>query len=134
MRSCLLVAVMTMFTTLAQAEESGASPASQPSLSAPVRQGGDLQQGVQGSELKREELQTQLHDGDAERDSAQLARLRQENQRLKLQLKEALAAEPQRILTEQQQWFVAGGGVALIALLCGFFARGGRKQRRQWLN
>lgn len=134
MRSCLLVAAMTMVTTLAQAEETGASLASESPLSGATRQSSDLAQRLQDSERQREELQKQLLNGDAERESAQLARLRQENQRLKLQLKEALAAEPRRILTEQQQWFATGGGVALIALLCGFFARGGRKQRRQWLN
>jgi hypothetical protein len=36
--------------------------------------------------------------------------LRQENQRLKLQLKEAQAS-PARVLTEQQQWFVTGAGL-----------------------
>lgn len=134
MRSCLLVAALTMVTMLARAEETGVSPGAEQPLSGSVSQYGDLHQRLQESERQREELLRQLHNGDAERESAQLARLRQENQRLKLQLKEALAAEPRRILTEQQQWFVTGGGVALIALLCGFFARGGRKQRRQWLN
>lgn len=134
MRSCLLVVALTMVTTLARAEETGALQADEPPLAGSISQGSDLQQRLQDSERQREELLRQLNNGDAERESAQLARLRQENQRLKLQLKEALAAEPRRILTEQQQWFVTGGGVALIALLCGFFARGGRKQRRQWLN
>ncbi|WP_455923834.1 translation initiation factor 2 [Pseudomonas putida] len=62
--------------------------------------------------------------------------LSQENQRLKLQLQEAQAKAPAgvRLLTEQQQWFVTGAGVALLAALCGIFISGGRRQRRQWLN
>mgnify|MGYP006144907205 CR=1 FL=1 len=39
--------------------------------------------------------------------------LRQENQRLKLQLKEAQSSPLPRLLTEQQQWFVVGAGVLL---------------------
>ncbi|MDB6142312.1 MAG: translation initiation factor 2 [Pseudomonas sp.] len=125
---CLLLAVLSIGVN-AHAEESSTSL----SLSA----GGqimDLQQRLKESERQREELSKQLQNADNERESAQLIRLRQENQRLKLQLKEAQAVSPQRILTDQQQWFVAGGGVALVALLCGIFASGGRRQRRQWLN
>ncbi len=64
------------------------------------------------------------------------AALSQENQRLTLQLQavQAKAAPGVRLLTEQQQWFVTGGGVALLAALCGIFISGGRRQRRQWLN
>jgi TolA-binding protein len=62
--------------------------------------------------------------------------LSQENQRLKLQLQEAQAKTTPgvRLLTEQQQWFVTGAGVALLAAMCGIFISGGRRQRRQWLN
>lgn len=86
------------------------------------------------SERLRDELSKQLQNTDAERESPQLTRLRQENQRLKLQLKEAQANPAPRLLTDQQQWFVTGGGVALLALLCGIFASGGHRKRRQWLN
>lgn len=131
MRACLLVVVLAMGATAAQAEEtSGAGNAYALPLPTTAAQISDLQQRLKESERQREELLKQVQNAD----TAQLGRLRQENQRLKLQLKEAQSAEPQRILTEQQQWFVTGGGVALIALLCGIFARGGRKQRRQWLN
>jgi hypothetical protein len=76
-----------------------------------------------------------LQNADGERESPVLARLRQENQRLKLQLKEAQASSPlPRLLTDQQQWFVIGAGVALLALLCGIFASGASRKRRQWLN
>ena len=94
----------------------------------------ELQQRLKESERLRDELNIQLQRADGERESAQLARLRQENQRLKLQLKELQANAGPRLLTDQQQWFVMGGGVALLALLCGIFASGGRRQRRQWLN
>jgi len=92
----------------------------------------DLQAQLKESERQREELTRQAQVTD--RDSPLVSRLRQENQKLKLQLKEALSAVPPRILTEQQQWFVAGGGVAMLALLCGIFVSGWRRQRRQWLN
>ncbi|MGH8419712.1 MAG: translation initiation factor 2 [Pseudomonas sp.] len=94
----------------------------------------DLRQRLADSEKQREELTRQLHNADTERESILVGRLRQENQRLKLQLKEAQSVMPARVLTEQQQWFVTGGGVAMVALLCGIFASGWRRQRRQWLN
>ena len=130
---CLLVVVLAMGAD-AFAEETNGSEAHAMPLSTSANQISELQQRLAESERQRQELLKQVQNVDAERDSAQLSRLRQENQRLKLQLKEAQSVEPQRLLTEQQQWFVTGGGVALIALLCGIFARGGRKQRRQWLN
>lgn len=130
---CLLVAVLASGAN-AWAEEANGSVVHALPLPTSASQISDLQQRLTESERQRQELLRQLQNVDAERDTAQLSRLRQENQRLKLQLKEAQSVEPQRLLTEQQQWFVTGGGVALIALLCGIFARGGRKQRRQWLN
>jgi len=94
----------------------------------------ELQQRLKESERLREELTQQLQGANSERESALVGRLRQENQRLKLQLKEAQASPLPHLLTDQQQWFVIGAGVALLALLCGIFASGGRRQRRQWLN
>jgi hypothetical protein len=95
----------------------------------------ELQQRLKVSEEQREALGKQLQSTNAERESVQLSRLRQDNQRLKLQLKEALASGPlPRFLTDQQQWFVIGAGVALLALLCGIFASGASRKRRQWLN
>ncbi|MGY2169358.1 translation initiation factor 2 [Pseudomonas gingeri] len=129
---CLLCVTLSI-GAIAQAEESGTGNSTPLSLSA-GSQITDLQQRLKESERQREELSKQLASADAERESAQLSRLRQENQRLKLQLKEAQANPVPRLLTDQQQWFVTGGGVALLALLCGIFASGGRRQRRQWLN
>lgn len=66
---------------------------------------------------------------------AQLARLRQENQRLRLQLEELQAQptpEPQ-LLNNDQQWFAVGGGVGVLGFLLGVLTTRGRR-RRQWLN
>lgn len=134
MRSCLLIVVLAMSATAVKAEDTSTSGTYALPLPTTAAQISDLQQRLKESERQRDELTSQVQNAQAERESAQLTRLRQENQKLKLQLKEAQSVSPPRILTEQQQWFVTGGGVALIALLCGIFARGGRKQRRQWLN
>jgi SH3 domain protein len=123
---CLLLVMLSIGAT-AQAEETPLSLSAGSQIT-------ELQQRLKESERVREELSKQMQTADAERESAQLSRLRQENQRLKLQLKEAQASPVPRLLTDQQQWFIIGGGVALLALLCGIFASGGRKQRRQWLN
>ena len=131
---CLLI-VMWGLAGLAHAEEVSDSGNVQAlHLPSPASQLADLQQKLKESERQREILLRQTQNADAERDSVQLARLRQENQRLKLQLREAQAAAPQPLLSDRQQWFAAGGGVAMIALLCGIFASGWRRQRRQWLN
>ena len=130
---CLLLVTLSI-GAYAQAEPGTDAGNSTPlSLSAGA-QITELQQRLKESERLRDELNVQLQRADGERESAQLARLRQENQRLKLQLKELQANAGPRLLTDQQQWFVTGGGVALLALLCGIFASGGRRQRRQWLN
>ena len=129
---CLLAVLMIGATT--HAEETSNTGSSTPlSLSAGA-QITELQQRLKESERQREELSKQLQSADATRESAQLSRLRQENQRLAQQLKDAQGGGLTRWLTEQQQWFVTGGAVALIALLCGIFASGGHRRRRQWLN
>ena len=66
---------------------------------------------------------------------AQLARLRQDNQRLRLQLEE-LQSRPQsspQLLNNDQQWFAVGGGVGVLGFLLGVLTTRGRR-RRQWLN
>ncbi|QZI69152.1 translation initiation factor 2 [Pseudomonas protegens] len=130
---CLLL-VMLSIGAPALAEETQETGHSTPLSLSAGSQITELQQRLKESERLREELSKQLQNADAGRESPQLTRLRQENQRLKLQLKEAQANPAPRLLTEQQQWFVTGGGVALIALLCGIFASGGHRKRRQWLN
>lgn len=66
----------------------------------------------------------------AERESALLGRLRQENQRLKLKLKESQAQQPEKLLSEQQMWFAVGAGTALLAFVVGRLS-GGRRNKRQ---
>ncbi|WP_175651401.1 translation initiation factor 2 [Pseudomonas sp. Marseille-P9899] len=120
---CLL-----LLSPLTQAEE--ATPLS---LSA-GSQITELQQRLKESELQREALTQQLQNTDSERENAQLGRLRQENQRLKLMLKESQASTAPKLLTDQQQWFVIGSAVTLIAVLCGIFVSGSHRRRKQWLN
>ncbi|CRM12356.1 MULTISPECIES: hypothetical protein [Pseudomonas] len=133
LRQLCLLAVLMIGAT-AHAEETSNTGSSTPlSLSAGA-QITELQQRLKESERQREELSKQLQSADATRESAQLSRLRQENQRLAQQLKDSQGGVLTRWLTEQQQWFVTGGAVALIALLCGIFASGGHRRRRQWLN
>ena len=131
---CLLLVTLSIMAP-AHGEESAEGANSTPLSLSAGSQISELQQRLKVSEQQREELSKQLQNTDAERESAQLSRLRQENQRLKLQLKEVQASSPlPRLLTDQQQWFVIGGGVALLALLCGIFASGATRKRRQWLN
>ncbi|AZL69953.1 MULTISPECIES: translation initiation factor 2 [Pseudomonas] len=96
----------------------------------------ELQQRLEESEKQRTLLAQQMQSQDSERESAQLSRLRQDNQRLKLAIKELQAgANPvQRLLTDQQQWFLIGSAVALLSVVCGILASGGHRRRRQWLN
>ncbi len=133
---CLLAAALAVSTigVNVQAEEASDTVSHALPLPSTASQLNDLRQRLAESEKQREELVQQLHNAGNDRESIQLGRLRQENQRLKLQLKEAQSVTPARMLTEQQQWFVTGGGVAMAALLCGIFASGWRRRRRQWLN
>lgn len=93
----------------------------------------ELESRLAESEQQRQVLATQLANPDNSQDEAQIVGLRQENQRLKLQLREA-QAQPPRLLTEQQTWYVAGAGTALLAFILGALARGRRRQRREWIN
>ena len=133
LRQLCLLAVLMIGAT-AHAEETSNTGSSTPLSLSAGSQITELQQRLKESERLREELSKQLQTTDAARESAQLSRLRQENQRLAQQLKETQGGALNRWLTEQQQWFVTGGAVALIALLCGIFASGGHRRRRQWLN
>ena len=133
LRQLCLLAVLTIGAT-AHAEETSNTGISTPLSLSAGSQITELQQRLKESERLREELSKQLQSADTARESAQLSRLRQENQRLTQQLKETQGGALTRWLTEQQQWFVTGGAVALIALLCGIFASGGHRRRRQWLN
>ncbi len=122
-----LLLCLLLVSPLSQAEETPLSLSAGSQIT-------ELQQKLKESERQRETLAQQLQSADNERESAQLSRLRQENQRLKMMLKEAQATPTPRLLTDQQQWFVIGAGVALIAVLCGIFASGSHRKRKQWLN
>jgi multidrug efflux pump subunit AcrA (membrane-fusion protein) len=90
-----------------------------------------LQQQLAESERQRSELQAATP---GERETAQIGRLRQDNQRLKLQLKQAQAEQPPRLLSEQQLWFAVGGGTVLLAFVVGRLSAGGRNKRRsEWV-
>jgi SH3 domain protein len=93
-----------------------------------------LEQRLAESERLRSELANQLESGLADQGNAQLTRLNQDNQRLKLQLKAAQAQQPAKLLSEQQLWFAIGGGIALLAFILGALARGARKSRRDWMS
>ncbi|MDO9624028.1 MAG: translation initiation factor 2 [Pseudomonas sp.] len=93
-----------------------------------------LQQRLATSELQREALGAELQASGGERENAQLQRLRQENQRLKLQLKKTQADAPKPLLGDQQQWFVVGAGAALLGVILGALLRGNRRSRREWIN
>jgi len=89
-----------------------------------------LKQRLAISEQQREALGAELQASD----SAQLQRLRQENQRLKLQLKKTQADAPQPLLDDRQQWFAVGAGAALLGVILGALLRGKRRSRREWIN
>lgn len=128
---------LLLLSAYAAAEES-AMPVMTSQVNAEVRalnaQLDQLEQRLAESERLRNELSSQLENGQGQQESAQVTALRQDNQRLKLQLKAALAQQPPRLLNEQQQWFAVGGGVALLAFILGAVARGRRKSRRDWMN
>ncbi|CAM3905725.1 Translation initiation factor 2 [Pseudomonas reidholzensis] len=94
----------------------------------------ELQQRLEASEKQRAALAEQLQTASREQDGAQLERLRQDNQRLKLAISQLQANTPQSPITDQQLWFLIGSAVALFSVLCGIFASGGHRRRRQWLN
>lgn len=96
-----------------------------------------LEQRLAESEQARSELVAQLQaqaSNSGEQESAQLLRLRQDNQRLKLQLREAQAGQPPRLFSEQQLWFALGAAVTLTATLLGALLRGKRRSRGEWSN
>ncbi|AXA26123.1 MULTISPECIES: hypothetical protein [Pseudomonas] len=94
----------------------------------------ELQQRLEESEKQRAALSKQLQNADSARESTQLERLRQDNQRLQATVEKLQTTSPLRLLTDQQQWFLIGSVVALLSAVCGILASGGHRRRRQWLN
>lgn len=134
------LALVVSFSVFAQATlaEQTPAPVITSVVNAEVRamnaQLDQLEQRLAESERLRDELSAQLEGSQAEQENAQLTRLRQDNQRLKLQLKAAQAQQPERFLGEQQQWFAVGGAVAILGFILGMLARGKRRSRREWAN
>ena len=134
------LALVVSFSVFAQATlaEQTPAPVITSVVNAEVRamnaQLDQLEQRLAESERLRGELSAQLEGSQAEQENAQLTRLRQDNQRLKLQLKAAQAQQPERFLGEQQQWFAVGGAVAILGFILGMLARGKRRSRREWSN
>jgi SH3 domain protein len=94
----------------------------------------ELEQRLALSEEQREALSAELQTNTGERETVQLQRLRQENQRLKLQLKKVQASAPQPLVSEQQMWFAIGAGAGLLGVIIGALLRRGRRSRSEWLN
>ena len=131
-----LLFVLTPLLSSVQAEEAAVTsqPATHtPSPSAETLRISELERELAATVQQRDELAVQIEEGRADRESAQVGRLRQENQKLKLQLREAQAQQPQSLLTETQIWYLAGALTALLGAAIGALLRGNRR-RRQWIN
>lgn len=83
------------------------------------------------SSLQQEKANADIAIVNAER--AQLAHLRKENHRLRMQLQQGQSTVQPPVLNDQQQWFAVGGGVGVLGFLLGVLTTRGRR-RRQWLN
>ncbi|VXC62303.1 conserved exported hypothetical protein [Pseudomonas sp. 8Z] len=121
-----LVAALMLATSVVQAEETTELPAPPADITHLHEQIDGLQQRLEQSEQLRREQE--------DSNTALQQRLRQENQRLRLQLKESQAQVQPGFLSEEQTWFAIGGGVSLISMLFGALLRGQRKTRRDWIN
>lgn len=128
MRPGPLILLLTLSLPAAvQAEQSPSQPPTQAQID-------NLEQRLAISEEQRNAMAAELQANDGERESVQLQRLRQENQRLKLQLKKTQAQAPQQLVSEQQMWFAIGAGAGLLGVIIGALLRGNRRSRREWLN
>jgi SH3 domain protein len=131
----LLFAASLLMIATAHAEETPAAADVSSAVSTAQAQLDSLEQRLAESERQRAELNTQLQSSAEVRENAVIGRLRQENQRLKLQFKEAQAKQDPPMLNEEQTWFSLGGITVLLAMLCGSLLTGGRrKSRREWIN
>lgn len=129
----LLVLLLPLAT--AHAEESAiASPeTATPQQTTEQVRIGELEAELANLVRQRDELLNQQENGLAEREVAQMSHLRQENQKLKLQVREALAQQQQSPLTETQIWYLLGAATGLLGAAIGALLRGNRR-RRQWIN
>jgi SH3 domain protein len=125
----LLLLLTLCLPAVTQAEENPPPPLAE--ATSAQAQIDELEQRLALSEGQREALSSELQNSSNERDTVQL---RQENQRLKLQLKKAQASAPQPLISEQQMWFATGAGAGLLGVIIGALLRPGRRSRREWLN
>lgn len=120
----MFLALTLLLPGLVQAEQDSALPlAEATSAQTHVDQ---LEQRLLASEAQVQELQNA--------ENAQLQRLRQDNQRLKLQLKQAQANSPAPLISEQQMWFAIGAAAGLLGVIVGALLRGRRRKSSEWLN
>lgn len=124
MRSIPLSLLVTVMLTCAsvQAEEQPTEPSAP---AAPLNTQALEQRLAQSEQLRNEQEASS---------AVQLQRLRQENQRLRMQLKESQAQAQPRLLSEEQTWFAVGAALSLISMVFGALLRGSRKTRREWIN
>lgn len=124
MRSIPLSLLVTVMLTCAsvQAEEQPSEPSAP---AAPLNTQALEQRLAQSEQLRNEQEASS---------AVQLQRLRQENQRLRMQLKESQAQAQPRLLSEEQTWFAVGAALSLISMVFGALLRGSRKTRREWIN
>ncbi len=94
----------------------------------------ELEQRLAISEQQREALGAELQSSASERETVQLQRLRQDNQRLKLELKKAQSSTAPAFISEQQMWFAIGAGAGLLGVIIGALLRRGRRSQSEWLN
>jgi len=133
MRPGPLFLLLTLsLSATAQAEETPPQPLAE--ATSVQTQIDALEQRLALSEEQREALNTQLQSNAREHETAQLQRLRQDNQRLKLELKKAQASTPKPLISEQQMWFATGAGAGLLGVIIGALLRRGRRSRSEWLN
>lgn len=94
----------------------------------------ELEQQLLDNQAQRQALKAVMaSQPDTSAQQAQLARLQEENRRLRLQLQQEQAKPQPQWLGEDQQWFAVGGGVGVLGFLLGVLTTRGRR-RRQWLN
>ena len=133
MRPGPLFLLLTLcLSAAAQAEESAPPPLAE--VTSAQTQIDELEQRLALSEEQRKQLNAELQNNNDEIENAQLQRLRQENQRLKLQLKKFQANGEQPMISEQQMWFVTGAGAGLLGVIFGVLLGRGRRSRSEWLN
>lgn len=121
----LLLLILSLSTPLLQADEAVNEPV--------LDRQAQLEQRLSENLEQRNALKDDLEAAASAAGRAQLTRLRQENQRLRMQLEQGQSKVQPQLLNDQQQWFAVGGGVGVLGFLLGVLTTRGRR-RRQWLN